>query len=335
MPVKTLEVDILIVGAGPVGLYGAYYCGERTLSCAVVDSLSEVGGQVTAMYPEKQIYDVAGFPAVTGRDLVRGLSAQASQRDPSYLLGQEAQQLEKLDDGRFRVTTTRSEVVAGAVIVTGGIGTFTPRPLPAGEEYLGRGLEYFVPSSQEYVGRDVLIVGGGDSAIDWALMLEPLARQRHAGAPPRPVPGTRRQRREGQAARRRHGHQRPGHRARGRQGPGAGGGHREGRGRAAGLECDKVVAALGFTANLGPLREWGLELADNRHLVVDTAMRTNVPGVFAAGDITEYDGKVRLISVGFGEVATAVNNAAVHLDPTAHVFPGHTSNEPHDVPVPA
>ena len=101
------------------------------------------------------------------------------------------------------------------------------------------------------------------------------------------------------------------------------------------LACDKVVAALGFTANLGPLREWGLELRDNRHLVVDTAMRTNVPGVFAAGDITDYEGKVRLISVGFGEVATAVNNAAVHLDPTAHVFPGHTSNEPHDVPVPA
>jgi thioredoxin reductase (NADPH) len=96
-----------------------------------------------------------------------------------------------------------------------------------------------------------------------------------------------------------------------------------------------VVAALGFTANLGPLREWGLELRDNRHIVVDTAMRTNVPGVFAAGDITDYDGKVRLISVGFGEVATAVNNAAVHLDPHAHVFPGHTSNEPHDVPVPA
>ena len=101
------------------------------------------------------------------------------------------------------------------------------------------------------------------------------------------------------------------------------------------IEVDKVVAALGFTANLGPLREWGLELAGNRHVLVDTAMRTNIDGVFAAGDITEYDGKVRLISVGFGEVATAVNNAAVYLDPNAHVFPGHTSNEPHDVPVPA
>jgi thioredoxin reductase len=334
-PVKTHEVDILIVGAGPVGLYGAYYCGERNLSCAVVDSLSEVGGQVTAMYPEKQIYDVAGFPAVTGRDLVRGLSAQASQRDPSYLLGQEAQKLEKLDDGRFRVTTTKTEVVAGAVIVTGGIGTFTPRPLPAGEDFLGRGLEYFVPSSQEYVGRDVVIVGGGDSAIDWALMLEPLAAsvtlvhrrdqfRAHGASVDRVkaldvemVTNAQVTALEGDKVL-----ERAVVTVKGEDEPRV-------------VECDKVVAALGFTANLGPLREWGLELADNRHLVVDTAMRTNLPGVFAAGDITDYDGKVRLISVGFGEVATAVNNAAVHLDPHAHVFPGHTSNEPHDVPVPA
>lgn len=330
-----VEVDMLIVGAGPVGLYGAYYVGERGLSAAVVDSLSEVGGQVTAMYPEKQIYDVAGFPAVSGRELVRGLAAQASQRHPTYLLGQEAQQLTTLDDGRFRVTTTRTEVVCGAVIVTGGIGTFSPRPLPAGEEFLGRGLEYFVPSSQEYVGRDVVIVGGGDSAIDWALMLAPLANsvklvhrrdafRAHAGS----VDKVRATDVElivnaevtaltgGSVLEQAH------ITVKGEDSPRV-------------LRCDKVVAALGFTANLGPLREWGLELQHNRHIVVDTAMRTNIPGVFAAGDITEYDGKVRLISVGFGEVATAVNNAAVHLDPDAHVFPGHTSNEPHDVPVPA
>jgi thioredoxin reductase (NADPH) len=101
------------------------------------------------------------------------------------------------------------------------------------------------------------------------------------------------------------------------------------------LACQKVVAALGFTANLGPMREWGLALHDNRHLVVDSAMRTNVPGLFAAGDITDYDGKVRLISVGFGEVATAVNNAAVHIDPDVQLFPGHSTDLPHDVPVPA
>jgi len=332
-PLRQVDVDIVIVGAGPVGLYGAYYVGERGLTVAVVDSLSEVGGQVTAMYPEKQIYDVAGFPAVTGRDLVRGLAAQASQREPTYLLGQEAQGLERLDDGRFRITTTKAEVSAGAVIVTGGIGTFTPRKLPAGEEFLGRGLEYFVPSSQEYAGREVVIVGGGDSALDWALMLEPMARsvtlvhrrdqfRAHSGTVEKVraldvtmVTNAQVTALEGDRLL-----ERAVVTVKGEDEPRV-------------LTCEKVVAALGFTANLGPLREWGLELRDNRHLVVDTAMRTNLPGVFAAGDITDYDGKVRLISVGFGEVATAVNNAAVHLDPEAHVFPGHTSNEPHDVPV--
>ncbi|MGZ4426410.1 MAG: NAD(P)/FAD-dependent oxidoreductase [Nocardioidaceae bacterium] len=332
-----MNVDLLIVGAGPVGLFGAYYAGVRGLSVAVVDSLSQVGGQVTAMYPEKQIYDIAGFPAVSGRDLVQGLVAQAAQQEPAYLLGQEAQELTRLDDGRLRVTTsTGTEVTCGAVVVTGGIGTFSPRPLPAGEEYLGRGLEYFVPSSQEYVGRDVVIVGGGDSAVDWALMLEPLASS-----------VTVVHRREAFRA-----HPASVERMRGCAGvevvvnaqvTALEGGdvvekaHVTVKGEDAPrlLPCQKVVAALGFTANLGPLREWGLDLHDNRHLVVDSAMRTNLPGVFAAGDIADYDGKVRLIAVGFGEVATAVNNAAVHLDPDAQLFPGHSTDLPHDVPVPA
>ncbi len=329
-------VDLLIVGAGPVGLYGAYYAGVRGLSVAVVDSLSEVGGQVTAMYPEKQIYDVAGFPAVSGRDLVRGLVAQAAAQRPTYLLGQEAQRLATLDDGRLRVTTsTGTEITCGAVVVTGGIGTFTPRPLPAGEEFLGRGLEYFVPSSQEYVGRDVVIVGGGDSALDWALMLEPLAssvtvvhRREAFRAHSATVEQVRASGVEmivnaqvttlegGDLLEKAH------VTVKGEESPRL-------------LPCHRVVAALGFTANLGPMREWGLDLHDNRHLVVDSAMRTNLPGVFAAGDITDYDGKVRLISVGFGEVATAVNNAAVHLDPDAQLFPGHSTDVPHDVPVPA
>jgi thioredoxin reductase len=331
-----VRVDLLIVGAGPVGLYGAYYAGVRGLSVAVVDSLSQLGGQVTAMYPEKQLYDIAALPVVSGRDLVRGLVAQAAQYDPTYLLGQEAQDLARPDDGRLLVTTSSGiEVSCGAVVVTGGIGTFTPRPLPAGEAFLGRGLDYFVPSSQDYAGQDVIVVGGGDSALDWALMLEPVASsvtlvhrreafRAHAGT----VEEVRRSDVEiivnaqvtalegGDVVEKAH------VLVKGEEVPRL-------------LACRKVVAALGFTANLGPLREWGLELHDNRHLVVDSAMRTNVNGVFAAGDIADYDGKVRLISVGFGEVATAVNNAAVHLDPGAQLFPGHSTDLPHDVPVPA
>lgn len=334
-----VEVDILIVGAGPVGLFGAYYAGARGLSVAVVDSLSQLGGQVTAMYPEKQIYDIAALPAVSGRDLVLGLVAQAAQYDPVYLLGQEAQEhvLVEADEGAPRHVVTTSagtRITCGAVVITGGIGTFTPRALPAGEAFLGRGLEYFVPDSSPYSGTDVVIVGGGDSAIDWCLMLEPIAAS-----------VTLVHRREQFRA----------HGASVEQVRSSGvtiitnaevstleGGDGVEKalvqvkgGDAQTVPCQRVVAALGFTANLGPLREWGLELHDNRHLVVDSAMRTNQPGVFAAGDITDYDGKVRLIAVGFGEAATAVNNAAVHIDPDAQLFPGHSTDMPHEVPVPA
>jgi thioredoxin reductase (NADPH) len=334
------EVDILVVGAGPVGLFGAYYAGARGLRVAVVDSLSQVGGQVTAMYPEKQIYDIAGFPAVSGRELVSGLFAQAAQHGPTYLLGQEAQDLDRVTvpDGPdlLRVTTSAGrEITSGAVVVTGGIGTFTPRPLPAGEEFLGRGLDYFVPSAEGYAGKDVVVVGGGDSAVDWCLMLEPIASS-----------VTLVHRRE---AFRAHAASLAQVRASSvevitnAQVTSLEGGDSvekavvevKGEGVPRSLPCQRVVAALGFTANLGPLREWGLALHDNRHLVVDSAMRTNVPGVFAAGDITDYDGKVRLIAVGFGEVATAVNNAAVHLDPQAQLFPGHSTDTPHPVPAPA
>lgn len=336
----SVDVDLLIVGAGPVGIFGAYYAGVRGLRTAVVDSLSQVGGQVTAMYPEKQIYDIAGFPAVSGRDLITGLTAQAAQYDPVYLLGQEAQLLERVpqeapqpDQLRVR-TAAGTEVRCSAVVVTGGIGTFTPRPLPAGEEFLGRGLDYFVPSAADYAGKDVVIVGGGDSAIDWALMLEPIAS--HV---------TLVHRREAFRA-----HAASVARVRetsvdivtNAQVTGLDGGDHVEKAvvtvkdeQPRTIPCQKVVAALGFTANLGPLREWGVELHDNRHLVVDSAMRTNVPGVFAAGDITDYDGKVRLIAVGFGEVATAVNNAAVHIDPSAQLFPGHSTDQPHEILTPA
>ncbi len=334
------EVDILIVGAGPVGLFGAYYAGARGLRVAVVDSLSQVGGQVSAMYPEKQIYDIAGFPAVSGRELVAGLVAQAAQHGPTYLLGQEAQDLARVavPDGPdlLRVTTsTSTEVLAGAIVVTGGIGTFTPRPLPAGEDFLGRGLDYFVPSTQAYVGKDVVVVGGGDSAVDWCLMLEPVAASVtlvHRREAFRAHAATLEQVRASSVEI-----------VTNAQVTALEGGEAvekaviavKGEDVPRSVPCQQVVAALGFTANLGPLREWGVDLHDNRHLVVDSAMRTNLPGVFAAGDIVDYDGKVRLIAVGFGEVATAVNNAAVHLDPGAHLFPGHSTDAPHPVAVPA
>jgi thioredoxin reductase (NADPH) len=337
---NAIEVDLLIVGAGPVGLFGAYYAGVRGLKVAVIDSLSQIGGQVSAMYPEKQIFDIAGFPAISGRQLISNLAEQAAHYDPLYLLGQEAQQLDRVArDGEPDLLVVKTsagvEISTGAIVITGGIGTFTPRPLPAGEGFLGRGLEYFVPSSAEYTGKDVVIVGGGDSAVDWALMLQPIASS-----------VTLVHRRE--AFRAHHGsveqlRASPVRIVTNAQVMTATGGDQlegieiavTGESEPRRLVCQKLVVALGFTANLGPLRDWGVQLHDNRHLVVDSMMRTNVAGIFSAGDIADYAGKVRLIAVGFGEVATAVNNATVHLDPAARLFPGHSTDNPASVPVPA
>jgi thioredoxin reductase len=319
------NVDVLIVGAGPVGLFGAYYAGVRGLSTAVLDSLPEPGGQITAMYPEKAIFDVAGFPAIRGRELVANLVDQAAPFSPGYLLGQQAVGLERGGglDGFLVTTSEGRRVRARSIIVTGGIGTFTPRPLPTGEELLGRGVVHFVPKPQEYEGLDVVIVGGGDSAVDWALLLEPIAKS---------VAVVHRR-----AAFRAHPHSVEVMRDASVQvvtdaqvaavlGDPVTGVEVVVADESRILPCDRLVAALGFIANLGPLLDWGLDIAQRRHILVDTTMASSVPGVYAAGDICEYPGKVRLIATGFGEVATAVNNAVKFMDPHASVFPGHLSD---------
>jgi len=322
-----VDVDVLIVGAGPSGLYGAYYAGFRGLTCALVDALPEAGGQITALYPEKVIFDVAGFPAVRGKELVASLVAQAAPFAPQYLLGEQAVSYAVVDDAVLIGTASGKQLRAKTVVVTGGIGTFNPRPLPGGAEWEGRGLSYIVPVYEPYAGKDVVVVGGGDSAVDWALGLEAYARSI-----------TLVHRRD---AFRAHAHSVKLLRDSGvtlctpAQVVGLTGGDRVESVQVRNLDtkevtslpAQEVVAALGFTADITPLEGWGLDVQE-RHVVVDTTMATNLPRVFAAGDITDYPGKVRLISVGFGEAATAVCNAATVIDPAADVFPGHSTEGP-------
>jgi thioredoxin reductase len=170
------SVDVAIVGAGPTGLYASYYAGFRGWSTAVIDALPEVGGQITAMYPEKDIFDVAGFTAVRGRVLVEELKKQADQFGPRYLLGDQAVDLATTADGPVLTLASGDVVSAKSMIITGGIGSFKPRPLPAGGEWEGRGLVFFIPQPQDHADKDIVIVGGGDSALDWAHMLHPIAK---------------------------------------------------------------------------------------------------------------------------------------------------------------
>ncbi|GIF50504.1 thioredoxin reductase (NADPH) [Asanoa ferruginea] len=317
------EIDVAIIGAGPAGLFAAYYAGFRGLSVAVIDALPEPGGQVTAMYPEKQIFDVGGFPSIKGRELVANLVEQAAPFRPEYLLGNRADDLSHVDGQPVLRMADGSELRCGAVIITGGMGSFTPRPLPAAEGFAGTGIVFFVPHLADLAGRDVLIVGGGDSAFDWALALEPLAKsvtlvhrrdrfRAHAATVARVQELSVKIVVNAEVAKI-HGQETITHADIVVKG-----------GETETIPVDTVVAALGFTADLGPLAAWGLDL-DKRHIKVDSTMATNLPRVYAAGDITEYPGKVRLIATGFGEAATAVNNAAVAIDPAAHLFPGHSS----------
>ncbi len=318
--------DIAIIGGGPVGLYGAYYAGFRGKSVVVIDSLSVVGGQVAALYPEKKIYDVAGFPQILGRELIEGLHQQALKYNPTFLLGESVTGRSVNLDSNMHTLKTASgrKIHTRAALISGGVGTFTPKPLPAARNFSGEGLLYFIPNPTELQDLDVVVVGGGDSAIDYCLMLKEVAKSVTLV------------------------HRRSEFRA-----------HEAsvkelfessvevitdaevtsllGDDRLEKVEitkgdeviyrnCDRIVAALGFNANVASIKALGIDVIENRHILVNTKMETNVDGIYAAGDIATYDGKVKLIAVGFGEAATAINNAVVRIDPKEHLAPGHSSD---------
>lgn len=322
--------DITIVGGGPTGLFAAFYAGMRGMSARIVDSLPELGGQLTALYPEKYVFDVGGFPKILARDLSERLVEQAMQFEPEVVLDEEISDLDE-EDGHFALRGRTAVHRSRSVVICGGKGAFEPKTLrvPGYNELLHQGVHYAVRNPEEYRDKRVLVVGGGDSALDWSLILKDRCERLvliH--------------RREGFRAHEQSVAQMKGacdagqmelwtcHEVREIHGNGCVErvtifDNRTDEDRI--LEVDAVLTFLGFKPALGPIRNWGLELVKNR-IRVSQLMETNRRGVYAAGDITDYPGKLDLIATGFSEAAIAVNNAVHFVNPDARVNPGHSTN---------
>lgn len=346
---ETQIFDVTIIGGGPVGLFAAYYAGLRHMTVKIIDSLEELGGQLMTLYPEKFVFDVGGFPKVQARDLARNLIDQAMQYNPAVVLGEQVRTLETLTASAsheppeihtavqagsriYKLTSSTGVHYTRSIILAVGGGAFSPRklPLPNAASLEDRGVFYTCRSKAAFTGKRLLIAGGGDSAIDWALNLGDVA----SGGDGSGITLI---------------HRRNGFRA-----------HEDSVRRLQAtktriltfwelenliadngilkqaviinnqtkqrqtLDVDAVLVQIGFTSSLGAIKEWPLKF-EKSQIVVNTHMETCMPGIFAAGDVTTYDGKLKLIATGLGEAVTAVNFAKMHVDPTAKAFPGHSS----------
>ena len=321
--------DITIIGAGPTGLFATFYAGLRQMKTKIIDALEEPGGQVAVLYPEKYIFDVPGFYKILAKDLVKGLVEQAFQYKPAIVLGERVTGLHKVD-GTFQLETDKGMThYTKAVLVAAGVGAFSPNRLeaPGASEYEGKGVYYFVKEKSVFKDKRLLIVGGGDSAVDWALNINGIAKMITLV------------------------HRRDVFRA--HEGSVAelmncgvevklfyevrkviGDGHKitqavvyNNKSQAEEtLNVDAILVNIGFRADLGPIKNWGLEI-DGREIRVNGKMESNVPGVYVAGDIAgPMDGvKLNLIATGYGQAALAVNVAKAYLDPNSKIFPGHSS----------
>jgi len=315
---SAFETDIVIIGAGPVGLFAVFQAGMLGMRCTVVDALDAPGGQCSALYPEKPIYDIPGYPRIEAQALIDRLAEQAAPFDPDYRLGRQVTALTQGDDGRWTVATSAGDrITARAVIVAAGCGAFGPnRPPLAGIEAFeeGRSVHYYVRRREDYRGRRIVIAGGGDSAVDWALSLAEVAASVavvHRRDRFRAAPESERQLKALAAA--------------GRIDlvvpyqldalEGQGGQLqavivRDLDGNARRLDADVLLPFFGLAMTLGPIADFGLNLDRNHIAVAPATMATSAPGVFAIGDIATYPGKLKLILTGFAEAAAAAH--AIH-----------------------
>jgi thioredoxin reductase (NADPH) len=316
-----VETDAIIIGAGPVGLFAVFELGLLDIKAHLIDILDRPGGQCAELYPEKPIYDIPGLPVVTGQELTDKLLEQIKPFAPTFHLGERVDALQRLADGRFRlVTDVGTQFVAKVLVVAAGGGSFTPKrpPLAGIEAYEGKSVFYSVRRIEDFRGKDILIVGGGDSALDWVLNLQPVAnhltllhrRDDFRGAPHSVekmralVADKRMDLRIGQVTA-----------LHGSDGNLSGATIRAKEGEVR-VDCSRLLPFFGLTMKLGPIADWGLNLDENL-IPVDTAkFQTSEPGIFAVGDINTYPGKLKLILSGFHETALMAQ-AAYHI-----IYPG-------------
>ncbi|GBD95126.1 ferredoxin--NADP reductase 2 [bacterium BMS3Abin05] len=322
--------DITIIGAGPIGLYATYYAGLRDMKVKTLESLSQVGGQLNALYPKKYIYDIPGYPKILAEELVWNLQAQAIQYKPEIITEQKVVDLQVREPLSIALTTEKGDKhFTKTVVISAGAGAFMPRKLavPDAAAMEGRGLYYVVHHPEDFRDRRLLIIGGGDSALDWSLTLEPIAREiahihmlkqfrGHEDSVRKLMQSKKIKTYIHHQLKEIHGEE-----------------HVEAvtivnnvDGSEMTFEVDAVLSFIGFITNLGPIKNWGIETERNA-IQVDQTMQTNLPGVFAAGDVASHPGKLKLISTGFADAAVAVNNAKHFIEPKARVYPGHSSHK--------
>ncbi len=316
-----IHTDILIIGAGPVGLFTVFEAGLLKLKCHLVDSLGQPGGQLTEIYPKKPIYDIPGYPSVLAGDLVDNLMKQIEPFKPGFTLGERAEKLEKIDDKLYKLTTSKgTEICAPVIAIAGGLGCFEPRkpPIDNIDTYEDKGVDYIIKDPEKYRGKKVLVAGGGDSALDWSIILADIAdevalvhrRTSFRGALDS-VEKVMELAHSGKI-----------NLITNAQAVGLGGNgvlkeimiEEDGK-EPYSYKVDHFIPLFGLAPKLGPIGEWGLEIKDNA-IVVDTLdYSTNVLGIYAIGDINTYPGKLKLILCGFHEGTLMVQSAFKYIYP--------------------